>query len=421
MFGTSGIRRLVSELSGDFVLELGKSLGTFVDVDTIAVGLDTRASGPRMRDLIAEGITSTGKNVLDIGVCTTPTLGVATADLGFGVMVTASHNPPEYNGFKFFDRNGAFRPSQEKEIQKIFESKKFLNGVDGKVSRKDYVSKHIELILENVGRAEGVKVLVDCAGGAGSTITPRLLEEMGCKVTAINTGRDGVFPHPLEPTAKNLEKTREIVREGDFDIAFAHDGDADRACAIDKYGNLVDWDNFLTLLAWGRDTVVTTVDASIRIKEFCKKVVVVPVGDVAVAEGIRENNADFGGEPSGTYIFPEIHMYPDGVATVAKSVKMVSDGLFYERLSSIPEFFTERLKIPCPDDGKNSVMEKVEAMVDVDFIDVDGIRVEYDDGWVLVRPSGTEPYVRVTAEAKSKKRLEEIVGVGRSWVEKALE
>lgn len=418
-FGTSGVRRKVAELSDDFAYGLGRAVGSSVETP-VAVGRDTRESGPRLEAAFIPGLTDSGRDVVRLGVVPTPTVGVACAKLGTGVVVTASHNPPDYNGFKLFSRTGAFTPSEEGRVEAAFAGGKFTEG-KGAVSEADYVPSHIRLIMDRVGEADGVRVLLDCAGGAGSAVTPELLSRMGCAPSVINDRRDGVFPHPLEPTAKNLEATCALVEKAGVDIGFAHDGDADRTCAIGRDGRLIEWDTFLTALASQYDRVVTTVDASMRIEEFCRKVYRVPVGDVAVSEGIRRYDAGFGGEPSGTYIFPDVHAFPDGVAAVAKAAKLVADGVFYRLVGEIPSYPMERLKIPCPEARKEKAMEGLRRMLaGRDYSDVDGIRVTVDDGWVLFRPSGTEEYLRITAEAKTRERLDAILKDGREWVRKAL-
>ncbi len=419
LFGTSGVRRKVSELSDAFAYGLGRAVGSSVE-SAVAVGRDTRESGPRLEAAFITGLTDSGRDAVRLGVAPTPTVGVACAELGAGVVVTASHNPPDYNGFKLFSRTGAFTPSEEGMVEAALAGGKFKEG-KGAVSEADYAPRHIQMLLDRVGEAGGVRVLLDCAGGAGSAVTPELLFRMGCASSVINDRRDGVFPHPLEPTAKNLEATCALVGKAGVDIGFAHDGDADRTCAIGSDGKLIEWDTFLTVLASRYDRVVTTVDASMRIEEFCRKVYRVPVGDVAVSEGIRRYDAGFGGEPSGTYIFPDVHAFPDGVAAVAKAAKLVADGVFYKLVSEIPSYPMERLKIPCPQAWKEKAMGQLRRMLaGRDFSDVDGIRVAEDDGWLLFRPSGTEEYLRITAEAKTVERLDALLKDGRELVRKAL-
>lgn len=413
LFGTSGIRKKVSELPPDFAIDLGKTLGSCTSDKTIAVGRDTRSSGIFLESAFISGLISTGKNVVELGVVPTPTVGLATAKYGTGVVVTASHNPPDYNGFKFFSRKGAYSLKKEEEIERRFYSKKFTLGKSGKLVKENFVGGHIDLILDKVGVCEKkLKVVLDCAGGAGSVVTPLLLEKMGCDVIPLNTNRDGRFPHDLEPREENLAELCTTVRKEKAIIGFAHDGDADRAAAVGSDGRMVEWDSFLSVLAYGLKTVVTTVDASMRIEDVCRKVIRTAVGDVAVAEAIRKHNAQFGGEPSGTFIFPDIHMFPDGVACVAKAVKLVSEGKFYERLMRIKSYPMSRLKVDCKNEEKEKVMAELKDYLKREYPDLDelyGIRIARENGWMLIRPSGTEPYIRFTVEGKTEKDLKEIM------------
>ncbi|MDD5111433.1 MAG: phosphopentomutase/phosphoglucosamine mutase [Candidatus Altiarchaeota archaeon] len=421
LFGTSGIRRKAVEFTPDFTRDLGRALGTYSNDRTVAVGRDTRKTGPELERIFTAGLLETGHDVVALGIVPTPTVGVATAMYGTGVMVTASHNPPDYNGFKFFSKDGTYGPAEESMIEGIIGSKSFKAGARGRTSGEDFVGRHINLILKTVGVCDRrTRVVLDCAGGAGSAVTPRLLKEMGCDVVTLNTNQDGVFPHELEPREENLAELSLAVRKAKADIGLVHDGDADRAAAVGRDGKMIEWDSFLSVLAYGLKTVVTTVDASMRIEDVCKKVVRTPVGDVAVADAIRKHNADFGGEPSGTFIFPDVHQYPDGVACVAKAVKLVSSGEFYERLGKIKSYPMTRLKLPCENDRKDEIMEKLKTIINEDYSDLDGIRIARQNGWILLRPSGTEPYMRITAEGRDKKELDAIVDEGRNWLAKAM-
>jgi phosphoglucosamine mutase len=424
LFGTSGIRKKSEELTNDYAYDLGRAIGTYSKDAAIAVGRDTRTSGPRLEYALSSGILSVGKDVVLLGIVPTPVVGIAAMDYGTGVMVTASHNPPEYNGFKLLGPKGAYSAKQEDDLEKLFYSKKFLKGKPyGKLTEESYVNKYIDLVLKKIGKVKRkVKVFIDCAGGAGSVVTPKLLEKMGCEVITVNTNIDGVFPHDLEPRAENLVGVCKMVKESGAEIGIVHDGDADRSAAIDKRGRLIDWDSFLSVLAYGKKKVVTTVDASMRIEDVCKKVIRTPVGDVAVANAIVRENADFGGEPSGSYIFPEVHLFPDGPLTAAVVAKMLSEGKFYDRLKEIKEYPTERLKLPCKDSDKKKAMEKLKRKLksqkNVDY--TDGIRIAKPEGWILIRPSGTESYMRITAEGRTERDLERIVDEGKKWVDEAL-
>jgi len=419
LFGTSGIRRLVSELPPEFVLKLAYSLGTYSDDKKIAIGRDTRSSSERLENEFISGLLSTGHDVIDLGIVPTPVVAMASEDYGTGVVVTASHNPPEWNGFKFWDNGIAYLPEQENAVEQIFYSGEFRDrGSRGCVEEKEYVEKYTERILDNVGEVERpVRVLVDCANGAGSVITPVLLEKMGCEVIAINTETNGIFAHGLEPTAENLRETCELVKKNNVDIGIAHDGDADRAAAIGSNGRLIDWDNFLAVLAYGKNKVVTTVDASMRIEDICKEVIRTPIGDVAVASAISEENAEFGGEPSGSIIFPEVHLFPDGPLTAAKIVKMVSENRFYETLEKIKTYPMKRVKVFYKkEQNPENLMDRIKSEILEEFKneikkinEIDGVRITTDGGWFLTRPSGTEPCIRITAEAKTEVLLTDLI------------
>jgi len=424
LFGTSGIRRKASELTDDFAFDLGRAIGTYTKDAKVAVGRDTRQSGPRLEYALISGILSTGKDVVLLGIVPTPVVGIAAMDHGTGVMITASHNPAEYNGFKLLGPKGAYTAKQEEALEKFFYSKKFLKGKSyGKITEEAYVDKYIDLVLKKVGKVKRkVKVLIDCAGGAGSVVTPRLLEKMGCEVIAVNTNIDGVFPHELEPRAENLKRVCDMVKGSGAEIGIVHDGDADRSAAIDKKGRLIDWDSFLAVLAYGKGKVVTTVDASMRIEDVCRKVIRTPVGDVAVANAIVREKADFGGEPSGSYIFPKVHLFPDGPLTAAVVAKMVSEGRFYEILKKIKVYPTARLKIPCEEGAKQKIMNSLRARLkgrrNVDY--TDGIRISTPEGWMLIRASGTEPYMRITAEGRNEGALKKLVDEGKTWLSGAM-
>ena len=420
LFGTSGIRRKVDELNPEFVRNLSMAVGTFSQDKDIAVGMDTRKSSPRLKDEFISGLTSSGHSVTDLGIVPTPTLALASQEYGTGVMITASHNPPDWNGFKICSAGMALSPEKEAEIEKIFHSGGFREGPPGAVTENNYVEKHTDLIMKSVGTLpRPVKVLLDCANGSGSAMTPGLLEKMGCEVVAINIERNGEFPHGLEPTAENLKDVCSEVKNSGAEIGIAHDGDADRSAAIGKNGELIEWDSLLAVLASGKDKVVTTVDASMRIDRVAKEVIRTPIGDVVVANAVKRENADFGGEPSGSFIFPEVHLFPDGPLTAAKIVSLVSEGKFYETLSGIKSYPMKRLKIPCEESSKQGIMDRLKSTIrGADY--TDGVKINKENGWFLIRPSGTEPYMRITAEGEDGAALDDLVAEASEILERVI-
>ncbi|OYT54065.1 MAG: hypothetical protein B6U72_04130 [Candidatus Altiarchaeales archaeon ex4484_2] len=227
LFGTSGVRRKVKDISREFVADLAMALGTCSQDEFIAIGMDCRESSPQLKDQFIMGLKATGKNAVDLGLVPTPTVAMASEEYGTSVVVTASHNPPQYNGFKFWSGGRAYSPDPERCLESAFRLREFkrVEISETKTEVVDYLGKHMERILKKVGLVGSeVKILVDCANGAGSVITPPLLEEMGCQVKALNTETNGLFPHGLEPTEENLKETCSIVRESGVDVAVAHDG-----------------------------------------------------------------------------------------------------------------------------------------------------------------------------------------------------
>jgi len=256
---------------------------------------------------------------------------------------------------------------------------------------------------------------VDCANGAASYMSPLLLRKAGCDVITLNSQPDGFFPGRMpEPSDKNLGELKKMVKTSQADLGIAHDGDADRMVAVDEKGVMAEFDKLLSLVAseiGGR--VVTTVDASSTI-DLCMdkidgQVIRTEVGDVHVAEAIEEHKASFGGEPSGTWIHPDFCMCPDGLLSALRVIELVQKkGPLSQLLKNVPSFPTLRERIDCKEDQKNLVMEKVkkklphlfESVIKVDLID--GVRISMKNGnWILIRPSGTEPYLRITLGGKT--------------------
>jgi phosphoglucosamine mutase len=269
----------------------------------------------------------------------------------------------------------------------------------------------------------GLKVVVDCGSGAASYLSPLILRKAGCKVITLNSQPDGFFPgRNPEPSKKNLGELMRAVKATGADLGIAHDGDADRMVAVDDKGRMADFDKLLALVSAQRGgMVVTTVDASAAIdrclKEVHGKVERTKVGDVHVAERIYEVEATFGGEPSGTWIHPEFCMCPDGILSGLRVIELVQEkGPLSKLLDDLPTFPTQRVTVTCPDENKKSIMQEMENMLPNLFSDVkdvnpiDGVRLTLkDDSWVLVRPSGTESFIRITLEGKDEKRASEIL------------
>ena len=408
-------------------LNVGKSLAYYLgNQGTVVIGYDTRTTNKMLDQAITAGLLESGVNVIKIGMVPTPLVGYATEkfDADAGVMLTASHNPSQYNGIKLWNKNGmAYTSLQESEIEEIYANKDYISVTwdkIGKLSENEEIKgQYIEDLVNMVNIKPGLKVVVDCASGAGSEISPLVFRKAGCEVTTLNSQPDGFFPgRNPEPNAENLQTLMKTVVAIGADLGIAHDGDADRMITVDETGEISPFDSLLALISKEFDgDIVTTVDAGLCMDESVKgKVFRTPVGDVNVAEVIIEENAAFGGEPSGTWLHPDFCMCPDGILSGLRMAELVSNkGKLSELLAEIPSYPNIREKITCSKEAKIKVMENMQELLENAFDDIvevnslDGVRLTFaDDSWVLVRPSGTEDYIRITLESRDAERAEEI-------------
>lgn len=436
LFGTSGIRGVIPEsISPKLALDLGKALAAHLENSgEVVIGRDSRTSSVMIEDSFSAGLISCGCTVKKLGLVPTPAVGTAVRrfEMDAGVMITASHNPPEYNGLKFFSSSGmAYTPAMEAELEEMYSKEKFefasWNGV-GDVSSADIMEGYINEISEAAELDRKFKVAVDCANGATSIVSPYLLERLGCEVVTVNSQPDGTFPgHPPEPVGENLRDLCKIVRSVKADVGLAHDGDGDRIAAVDERGRVLPGDELLAIMgayAVGNfgGKVVTTVDASKIVDEQVSsaggEVVRTEVGDVSVAREMKSLGAYFGGEPSGALICGDVHLCPDGPLAGARLLEVMAElGKPLSQASGeIPSYPVIRSKVSCPNDRKSKAMEIVKEQFPSKFkgvseiLTIDGVRLEFKDrSWVLIRPSGTEPYIRVTAEADREERAKSLV------------
>jgi len=440
LFGTSGIRgKLGENITLELALDVGMAVSTYIDGkgSKVVIGYDTRTSNEMIESAVVAGLLQGGCDVLRLNMVPTPLVGYAAMKLGAdaGIMITASHNPPEYNGIKVWNPDGmAYRQDQEREIEKIIHEKSFkkVSWEDiGKIQDVSYIKEeYINDLLGHVDIKPGIKVVVDCANGAASHLSPLILRKAGCSVVTLNSQPDGFFPGRMpEPSAQNLQELMKVVKATGADIGIAHDGDADRMIAVDEKGRISDFDKLLALICYERGgKVVTTVDASICTDRCMDKiggeVVRTKVGDVHVAETVEAENATFGGEPSGTWIHPDFCMCPDGILSALRIIEIVQKhGALSELLDSVPSYPTIRDKVNCDSSKKNVIMKNVETELSKLFSDVqdvkriDGVRISMNDGsWVLVRPSGTEAYIRITLEAVDEARATSIRDKCREFI-----
>ena len=420
LFGSSGVRGVVNrEMTPELACAIGMAVGSLAD--RAAVGTDSRTSGPMIEAAFSGGLMAAGCDVYSAGLVTTPTLAEAARGMCAGGMITASHNPPEYGGIKLWNPDGmGFGEEQSRLVEKAVSSRKFKlkpwDEVGTKHIMTEAVDGHIERIMCGVGHAR-LKVVVDCANGPAYNITPLVLQRMGCRVITLNANPDGRFPgRAPEPVEEHLADLKNTVVSTKSDLGIAHDGDADRMVAVDDKGRFLGGDQLLALFAmkYAKKRLVVTVDASMAIDDTVKaKVTRVRVGDVFVSEAVKRLKADFGGEPSGTWIFPDQTYCPDGILAAARLVEMASRKRLSELRKKIPVYPTLRSAVSFDQSRKAMILKRIEtelrAVDSEELLTMDGFRLQFTDGWALVRPSGTEPKIRILAEARNDKRAKDIM------------
>jgi phosphomannomutase/phosphoglucomutase len=443
LFGTNGVRGIANEeITPELAVDIAKSLGTYLGNNaTVAIGRDTRVSGNMIKYAAISGSLSSGLSVIDVDMVPTPSIQyyIKNTRTNAGIIITASHNPREYNGIKLIDGDGTeFSREGEKEVENIYYSKQYndagwenTGNLQTDYNVNDYYIKGIidSVDVEKIQK-QNFKVVVDTGCGAGSLTLPFLLRKLGCEVITINAQIDGTFPwRNPEPTPDVLEELSEIIRLSGADIGVAQDGDADRAVFIDENGDFVDEEVLLSLVAKNilnqkKGPIVTPVSSSQRMADVAKEAGVeliwTAVGSINVARKMMETNAVFGGEGNGGLIFPEHQYCRDGAMSCAKLLEIMASGTPLSRLAEdVPEYYNSKTKIPC--NNLENTMECIKKKVHEDNVGIkidtiDGVKVWFEDGWVLVRPSGTEPIIRVYAESKTMSRAEKLMENGAFWI-----
>ncbi len=436
LFGTNGVRGIANEeLTPDMALDLGRVIGT-MRPGKIAVASDARISSAMLKCAVCAGIMSTGSDVIDVGIAPTPALQfyVKETNTSAGVIVTASHNPREYNGIKFVQDNGVeFYREMDEESERIYMSKKFKIAKWGEVGQlysDSCIELYVDAIVDSVSLDRKYRVAVDCGNGAACLTTPEILKKLECEVYSINCHLDGKFPvRNPEPVEEALTLLKKAVVDFNADLGVAHDGDADRAVFVDERGEFVSEDVMLAVMAKyyveknGGGIVVTPVSSSKCVEDAVREaggeVVYTPVGSPVVAKVMIEKKAVFGGEGNGGLIFPEHLVARDGGMSLAKVLQLMDETgkKLSELAAEIPKYYMVKGKVPCRD--KKKLLEELKKEFP-EANHVDGARIDFDDGWLLIRPSGTEPIARVFAEGKSKEKAEELYKMGTEVVKKIL-
>lgn len=435
LFGSSGVRGLVNvTLTPILAAKIGLAVVTSARAKKVLVARDTRVSGSMLQDALVSGLLSAGAEVDNLGVVPTPVLAYLTRKVkaDAGVMITASHNPPEYNGIKIFKNDSmAYDEESQNGIESVIVNERF-GFVDwrnvGKATFVDRGHLYGEMIRETVKLHKNWHVIVDPGCGATYSLAPKILRDLGCKVTAVNAQPDGFFPaRSSEPNADSLKPLTRVVRELGADVGVAYDGDGDRVAFIDEKGNFAGFDRILAAYAGhavkkrAHGVTVTNVEASMCIEKMVEaqggSVIRTKVGDIYVSEAVKKHKAVFGGEPCGAWVHPQIHYCPDGIVSSVLLLKALEeeDKKLSELILETPQYPTLRRSIACENGAKYEAVEDVgESLKAVfpkykEFSAVDGVRLALEKGWVLVRASGTEPLVRLTVEGESLRTAKQIM------------
>jgi len=434
LFGTNGVRGVVNrDLTLELVQTLAASAGSILGAE-IAVGRDGRVTSPMIRDAAVSGLLSVGCNVHDMGLLPTPTLQYMVKWLGLdgGVMVTASHNPPQFNGLKVMAADGVeVSRATENRIEELY----FKGGPEpapwnmvGGVREVEATETYIEAVVSRVDRklisSSGLKVALDTGNGVSSLVIPRVASRLGCGVYTVNAEIDGGFPgRGSEPTPENLDALRGIIEATGADMGIGLDGDGDRSIVMDEEGEAVWGDKSLSLIAdWylerhPGETVVTSISTSKGLEDVVNRhggrVYWTRVGSVDVSRAMVENGYLLGGEENGGIMYGPHHPVRDGAMVMALLLQILAERRrpLSELIAEQPIYSKAKDKVECPNELKEEVLRRLPGLVEGLNVDtMDGVKLTNRDGsWILIRPSGTEPVCRLYAEARDDDAVRGIV------------
>lgn len=430
MISISGVRGIVGKsLTPELLSRLGQAFGTYMESGRVVVGRDTRVSGEMVKHSVFGGLLSTGCTILDIGVVSTPTATLMIEELKAdgGIVISASHNPVEWNALKFFRADGVYLNAAEgRDLLNIYYggdfTKKPWDGLRPVECVPDAETHHVEKVL-SILDVEAIKkrkfrVALDCCNGAGVGVSLRLLQELGCTVEPIHCTPDGLFPHTPEPNFDNLQDLCRFTRERKVDVGFATDPDADRIAVVSEKGDFLGEELSLALAAQhvlakapkdnGRAVVINMSTSSVTedvARAAGYDVVRTPVGEVNVAERMEDLKAAIGGEGNGGVIDPRVHYGRDAI---------VGMGLVLEHLAgtgkplsavagALPHWHMIKTKIEVPTARAREVLRRLQREAKAERVSTeDGLRLDWSDRWVHLRASNTEPVMRIIAEARKE-------------------
>lgn len=427
-FGTNGVRGLFNELTPLLAMKAAQAFGIYCKKGKILVARDMRLTGECLSSAVKSGLASVGCEVLDLGLCSAPAAEfmIKKENANGLIIVTASHNPPEWNALKFVDRNGiAISKERGEEIEKLMDDIGLAKWDEVKPMRKTEhaTEQHIKAIenfsdLEKIKKAN-LKIALDFGNG-----TSALYAEMFgkiAKISAINPKIDGTFPgRPSEPNEANISELIKLVKSEKCDAGFAWDGDSDRFVMADEKGNFIVGDKVFALSVLHRakeggikkiiTTVATSRAAEDVAEKFGAKTIYTMVGAPYLSEAMLSENAETAGEEVGGVIWKEISLAKDGIMTAMKMLGMIAERPLSEWVAELPQYHNAKTKIPVSRERKRKIIEKfAKTQKGKNIITLDGVRINFPDSWVIVRASGTEDYIRIFAEAKTRENAEKLV------------
>jgi phosphomannomutase/phosphoglucomutase len=403
----------------------------------VAVGRDNRPSGKALRDALVRGLTESGVDVVDVGIVPTPLLywSLHKLDVVGGIQITGSHNPPEYNGFKLSVGKGSLHGEEIQALYAIIGGRKFPTG-RGKVRDEAIIDRYIADVVERIGKlSRPLKVVADCGNGAGALVAPQLLRAIGARVVTLFCESDGTFPnhHPDPTVVENLHDLITAVQRDHADIGIAFDGDADRIGVVDETGGIVWGDHVLILYArdvlqrTGRgQSIIFDVKCSQALPDAIKKAGGIPVmwktGHSLIKDKMKELGAPIAGEMSGHMFFTEgFYGHDDALYGAARLLRIVADAgkSVTELLADVPKFVsTPELRVDVPEAIKFDLVDRAVRHFSsrYDTVGVDGVRVNFGDGWGLIRASNTQPVLVTRFEARTPERLSTIRTEMEGWL-----
>ena len=428
------------ELTPQFAGRLGKTIVTHLNARCIAVARDIRESGPALHDSFIEGVIDSGCDVMDLGITTTGVLYRASKDLDVdvSVMITASHNPPEYNGFKICKGTLPMAGEELQELRETMERGDFIEGTGKLIDAQEFQRQYIERVIENVGKpGRKIRVAIDCGNAVPGPLAITVLESIGVDVVPVHCTWDNKFPnHPPDPTRKEnmIDLSSAVLDEG-CEFGIGMDGDGDRIGVVDENGEFIHPDRLMALfvqdLLAGKESmeddsrkVFYDVKCSMALEEYIESKGGIPVmvrtGHSFMKKLLRENpDSPLAGEMSGHFFLNDKWPgFDDSIYNASRLLEIVGRGVspedggipFSERFSELPNYpSTDEIKIPLIGEREDVMRSVMDSFSDMEYSDVDGIRVRYDHGWYLCRPSNTEPILVMRAEGRSEESLKRIL------------